>query len=169
MYRPSRRRAAPAPRRHRPSRALLPSRWLAPLVSTPDEETGFPFPNLSFSQFAEGRGNLQARQEAELDESGVRSMRRRVVPPTSFHGRVPEDLLNAVQVDVEEASTGGMDSGYYTDLLVNGEQQSQDITPSSDPTPPSDPTILNARATAKSSLGRSKISEMRRTFSCQVG
>ncbi|CAN6214333.1 unnamed protein product [Urochloa humidicola] len=77
-------------------------------------------------------------------------MRRRVVPPTSFHGRVPEHLLIAEQVDMEEACTGGMDLGYYTDLLVNGEEQPQDLTP------PTDPTIQHARATAKNSQGRSK-------------
>ena len=43
-----------------------------------------------------------------------------------------------------------MDPGYYTDLLVNGVEQSQPVTPPSDPSPP------NARATAKNSQGRSK-------------
>ncbi|CAN6167018.1 unnamed protein product [Urochloa humidicola] len=83
-------------------------------------------------------------------------MRRRVVPPTNFHGRVPEDPLNVEQVDLEEGCNDGMDSGYYTDLLVNGEEQPQDLTPPTDPTPPSDPSIQHARVTTKSSQGRSK-------------
>ncbi|CAN6177553.1 unnamed protein product [Urochloa humidicola] len=48
-----------------------------------------------------------------------------------------------------------MDSG-YTDLLVNGGEESEDPTPPTDSTPPSDPTIPHARATAKSAQGRSK-------------
>jgi hypothetical protein len=45
-----------------------------------------------------------------------------------------------------------MDSGgYYTDLLVNGVEQSQELTPLIDPTPPSNTTIHHNRATAKSS------------------
>ncbi|XP_025814231.1 uncharacterized protein LOC112891555 [Panicum hallii] len=50
-----------------------------------------------------------------------------------------------------------MDSGgYYTDLLVNGVEQSQELTPPIDPTPPSNTTIHHNRATAKISQGRSK-------------
>ncbi|CAN6208697.1 unnamed protein product [Urochloa humidicola] len=81
-------------------------------------------------------------------------MRRRAYPP--FHGRVPEDLLNSEQVDLEEEN-GAMDSEYYTDLLVNGEEQHlSDPTPLSDPTALSDPTSVHAPTTAKSSQGRSK-------------
>ncbi|CAL4915205.1 unnamed protein product [Urochloa decumbens] len=161
MLRPMRPAAATPSRRsgpHAPPPLPRPAAIApAPFISQSHEETRFPFPNLSFSQFAVGRGDLEGRQEAELDvdQSGVRSMRRRVVPPTSFHGRVPEDLLNVEQVDLEEDCNGGTNSGYYTDLLVNGADQSQDLTPT-DPTPPSDPTIQHDRATAKSSQGRSK-------------
>jgi len=47
-----------------------------------------------------------AVSEGELDRSGVGSMRRRVVPPTSFGGHMPNDVLNAEQFDMEEAYTG---------------------------------------------------------------
>jgi hypothetical protein len=44
-----------------------------------------------------------------------------------------------------------MDSGYYTHILVNGVEQSQELPPTS-----SEPPIHLARSTAKSSRGRSK-------------
>jgi hypothetical protein len=44
-----------------------------------------------------------------------------------------------------------MDSGYYTDLLVNGVEQSGELSPTI-----SEPPIHVARSTAKSSQGRSK-------------
>lgn len=44
--------------------------------------------------------------EEELDQFGVRSMLRRVVPPASFYGRVLEDPLNVEQVDMEEPCNG---------------------------------------------------------------
>ncbi|KAG8051788.1 hypothetical protein GUJ93_ZPchr0001g31117 [Zizania palustris] len=69
-------------------------------------------------------------------------MHRRVVPPTIFEGRMPEDLPHANQIDREEGYTGVMDYGSYTDLLVNGVEETLDPRPT--------------RATAKSSQGRSK-------------
>ncbi|PVH33385.1 hypothetical protein PAHAL_9G640600 [Panicum hallii] len=89
----------------------------------------------------------------------VGSVRRRVVPPAGFHGRLPEDLLDAHQFHLEEACTGDSfqthtsydtDTGYFTDLLVNDVEESQH------PTPPTGPTIHHAPASAKSSQGRSK-------------
>lgn len=45
---------------------------------------------IPFSQFAPGRLDPEAHcPEGQLDQSGVESMPRRVVPPTSSHGRVP--------------------------------------------------------------------------------
>ena len=55
-----------------------------------------------------------------------------------------------------------MDYGYYSNLIVNGVEQSQyltyysDLSPRIDPSPPSDPTNHNGHASAKSSQGRSK-------------
>ena len=39
-------------------------------------------------------------------KADVGLMRRRVVPPSSFHGRLPEDLLDAHRFHLEEACTG---------------------------------------------------------------
>ncbi|CAN6295850.1 unnamed protein product [Urochloa humidicola] len=143
MYRPTLPAAVASSRRFRPHAPALVPRSAAvasaPLMSPSSEESGFPFPNLAFSQ---------------LDQSDVGSMRRRAYPP--FHGRVPEDLLNSEQVDLEEGN-GAMDSGYYTDLLVNGEEQTlSDSTPLTDPTALSNSTSVHAPTTAKSSQGRSK-------------
>jgi len=87
-----------------------------------------------------------AVSEGELDRSGVGSMRRRVVPPTSFGGHMPNDVLNAEQFDMEEAYTGT----YFTDL-VNGVQESHDLSPTA-VTP-----IDHGPAASKGSQGRTKI------------
>ena len=64
-------------------------------------------PTLFFSQFVPGREDSEAhRQEGKLDQSNVGLMCRRVVPPTTFDGRMPEDLLNAKQFDVEDGCNG---------------------------------------------------------------
>ena len=58
--------------------------------------------------------------------------------------------------------TGAMDYGYYSNLIVNGVEQSQYLTSYSDPSPPiglspaNDPTNQHGHASAKSSQGRSK-------------
>jgi len=58
--------------------------------------------------------------------------------------------------------TGAMDYGYYSNLIVNGVEQSQYLTSYSDPSPriglspASDPTNQHGHASAKSSQGRSK-------------
>jgi hypothetical protein len=44
----------------------------------------------------------------ELDVSGVGSMRRQVIPVTSFDHRMPEDVPNATQCDGEDTYTGEM-------------------------------------------------------------
>ncbi|PUZ74946.1 hypothetical protein GQ55_1G107300 [Panicum hallii var. hallii] len=90
------------------------------------------------------------RHEGELAQFGVGSMRRLVFTPTTFDGRLPDDLLSAEQFNVDDGCNGAMDSGYYTDLLVNDDEDSQDHAP------PSDPTIHRAPAAATSSQGRSK-------------
>ncbi|CAL4887157.1 unnamed protein product [Urochloa decumbens] len=96
---------------------------------------------LPFSQVVPGRLDPEAHHSGgELDQSGVESRRR----------RMPEDPLNVEQFDGEEDYAGATDSGYYTDIPVNGAEESQY------PTPRSDPTIHNARATAKTFQGRSK-------------
>ncbi|RLM85942.1 NAM-like protein [Panicum miliaceum] len=60
---------------------------------------------------------------------------------------MPDDLLNAEPFDGDEAYTGGTQSGYFTELLVNDVEESQI------PTNTSDPTINEAHAVAKSSQG----------------
>ena len=58
--------------------------------------------------------------------------------------------------------TGAADLGYYSNLMVNGVEQSQYLTSYSDPSPriglspASDPTNQHGHASAKSSQGRSK-------------
>ncbi|CAN6165902.1 unnamed protein product [Urochloa humidicola] len=107
--------------------------------------------NLPFPQFSLPTVGPDAYQpEGEMQQSGLGSIRRRVVAPTGFHGQMPDDVLNT-----EQFASGAMESGFYTDLLVNGEQ-SQHLTPPSNATPPSDTTIHHNHATAKSSQGRSK-------------
>ncbi|KAG2620916.1 hypothetical protein PVAP13_3NG234578, partial [Panicum virgatum] len=90
------------------------------------------------------------RQEVELDQSAARSMRCWVVPPTNLDSRMPEDLLNSEQFDVEDGCKGVTDSVYFTDLLVNDYEDSQI------PSPPSDPSSQHALTAAKTSYGRSK-------------
>jgi hypothetical protein len=62
---------------------------------------------LPFPQYAQGRFDLEAHHSnGEIDQSGVGLMRRRVLPPTSSHGQLADDLFDHEQEDVEEACTG---------------------------------------------------------------
>ncbi|RLM98055.1 NAM-like protein [Panicum miliaceum] len=106
---------------------------------------------LPFPQSAQGRFDPVAhRSNGEVDQSGVGLMRRRVLPPSSSHGRLADELFEHEQEDVEEACTGATGTGYFTGLVLNGVEESQDVTPTSDP------IIHQPPATAKSSLGRTK-------------
>ena len=66
------------------------------------------------------------------------------------------------ELNIKFFVTGAADLGYYSNLMVNGVEQSQyltsysDLSPRIDPSPPSDPTNHNGHASAKSSQGRSK-------------
>ncbi|XP_020405690.1 uncharacterized protein [Zea mays] len=96
----------------------------------------------SQSQFLLGRVEEEAYHlEGESADSTIRSMRHQVVPLTA-NDRIPEDVPSGSQFD------GTMDSRYYTNLLVNGIEESQATR--------SDVRIQHGRATAKSSQGRSK-------------
>jgi hypothetical protein len=65
--------------------------------------------SLRTSPFAAGRMQRDVGQtEEELDVSGVGSMRRQVVPVTSFDDRMPEDVPNATQCNGEDTHTGEM-------------------------------------------------------------
>ncbi|XP_015692042.1 uncharacterized protein LOC102714179 [Oryza brachyantha] len=80
-------------------------------------------------QTALGRTDPQAnRLEGGLDHAGVGLMRHRVVPPTHFDGRMPEEPFEPELVDVDEVGSGSVD--YFTNLLVN-DQEYNDLTPPS--------------------------------------
>ncbi|TVU40734.1 hypothetical protein EJB05_14207, partial [Eragrostis curvula] len=108
------------------------------------------FNGVPFARFAAGMVDPEAHgSDGLLDQSGVGSMRRGVDLPTSFHGRMPEDLLDSESDEyVEEQPRTGAVNTYYTDLLVN------DVDESHDASPPSDPTINHVPEPAKSSQGR---------------
>ncbi|RLN23807.1 NAM-like protein [Panicum miliaceum] len=117
---------------------------------TPDRGAGMwnpPSTAVPFGQDAQGRFDPDAhRSTGEFDHPGVGLMRRRVVPPTSSQ----VDLLEHEEGDVEEAGTGGTQTGFFTDLMLNEVEESQI------PEHTSHPTINEANATAKSSQGRTK-------------
>jgi hypothetical protein len=46
------------------------------------------------------------RHEGELAQFGVGSMRRLVITPTTFDGRLPDDLLSAEQFNVDDGCNG---------------------------------------------------------------
>ncbi|PVH34910.1 hypothetical protein PAHAL_7G064400 [Panicum hallii] len=73
-------------------------------------------------------------------------MHNRVVPPIGLDGRMPQDLLSSEEVAICNLSSGS----YFTDLLVNDVEESQDLPP------PSQTTNGHAPAAAKGSQGRSK-------------
>jgi len=66
------------------------------------------------------------------------------------------------ELNIKFFVTGAADLGYYSNLMVNGVEQSQYLTSYSDPSPriglspASDPTNQHDHASAKSSQGRSK-------------
>ena len=66
------------------------------------------------------------------------------------------------ELNIKFFVTGAADLGYYSNLMVNGVEQSQYLTSYSDPSPriglspPSDPTNQLGHVSAKSSHGRSK-------------
>jgi hypothetical protein len=65
--------------------------------------------SLHTSPFAAGRMQRGAGQmKEELDVSGVGSMRRQVIPVTSFDDRMSEDVPNATQCDSEDTYTSEM-------------------------------------------------------------
>uniref|UniRef100_J3MN97 Uncharacterized protein n=1 Tax=Oryza brachyantha TaxID=4533 RepID=J3MN97_ORYBR len=100
----------------------------------------------SINQVAAVRVDL----EREFDLTGIGSMFSHVIPPTSFNGRMPENVQNDTQANDDEVYNGAMDTRSYTDLLMSGSQESHDDTPTSEA------TIHQAHATAKSSQGRIK-------------
>ncbi|KAL6639243.1 hypothetical protein ACP70R_022973 [Stipagrostis hirtigluma subsp. patula] len=77
--------------------------------STADGGAGLRVPAAAappFRQFVQGWVDPEAdRSEGDLDQSGVGLMRRRVIPPTSNHRGLPEDMFGQ-QEEVEEACTG---------------------------------------------------------------
>ncbi|KAL6596621.1 hypothetical protein ACP70R_047264 [Stipagrostis hirtigluma subsp. patula] len=123
--------------------------------STADSRAGMQVPAAAappFHQFVQGWVDPEAhRSEGDLDQSGVGLMHRRVIPPTSSHRGLPEDMFSHEQEEAEEACTGAMGSGsYFTDLLGSEVQESQDLLPTIG-TP-----IDQGQAAAKGSQGRTK-------------